>query len=391
MVLCSLLLESAFTDKESVAVIVLNKRAKRKTVEIRREKKSLRANLNIFYLSYGKLCILVAKKKVCLYMNLEQFAQELRLLIAQGETQEAIHRLLAVYNQTKGEYHDELIVIASHFKMLRDKIMAGTLDDDDVAVQNNAINHSLLQLIDQIDEDQPLRRHFHLDDANRPGLPNFKPKTRKTPWLLFLGIGVVLIVGVFFLGQQFSQREPKLEPDITSNVPIIETDVTQTDRNTSESKVVPKTQTTPPKSKVTPPTPPQEDKPVPKEETPPPTVERTEPAATSLDAEPNNSVAQALPLKLPAEQRGTIADANDRDHFQVNLAANQQMDVILESADGNLNPILEILDASGNSLQRLGARQGNITTFHRARTAGEYYIRVYGKLRTTGNYKLGIK
>ncbi len=315
-------------------------------------------------------------------MNLEQLAQELRLLIAQGETDEAIDRLLRVYNQTKGEYYDELIVIASHHKMLRDKIMAGAIEADDAAAQRNAINHSLLQLIDHLDEDEPLRRHFKVDDAKMPDLPDFKPKPKSNNRNLFIGIGivVVLIVGFFLLSRSFGNRDQTAEAQTEQQpeAPVTEESTTPTERNTPQ----------PPRDEPTPSPTREEDAQQPEE----PPVENDESAETtapaSLDAEPNNTIAQALALTFPADQKGTISTASDRDHFKITLQARQRIEVLLEATDAELNPILEVLDASGNSLQRLSARDGKITTFHQVRNTGDYYLRIYGRLRSTGSYRL---
>jgi len=315
-------------------------------------------------------------------MNLEQLAQELRLLIAQGETDEAIDRLLRVYNQTKGEYYDELIVIASHHKMLRDKIMVGAIEADDAAAQRNAINHSLLQLIDHLDEDEPLRRHFKVDDAKMPDLPDFKPKAKRNNRNVFIGIGigVVLIVGFFLLSRSFGNRDQTAEAQTEQQpeAPVTEESTTPTERNTPQ----------PPRDEPTPSPTREEDAQQPEE--PPVENNDTEEATTpaSLDAEPNNTIAQALALTFPADQKGTISTASDRDHFKITLQARQRIEVLLEATDAELNPILEVLDASDNSLQRLSARDGKITTFHRARNTGDYYLRIYGRLRSTGSYRL---
>jgi len=304
-------------------------------------------------------------------MNLEQLAQELRLLIAQGETDEAIDRLLNVYNQTKGEYYDELIVIASHHKMLRDKIMAGAIEADDAAAQRNAINHSLLQLIDHLDEDEPLRRHFKVDDAKMPDLPDFKPKPKSSNRNLFIGIVVVLIVGFFLLSRSFGNRDQtaKAQTEQQPEAPVTEESTAPTERNT--------------------PQPSREEDAQQPEEAPAENDESAETTApASLDAEPNNTIAQALELTLPTNQKGTISTASDRDHFKIALRAGQRMEVLLEATDDALTPILEVLDANGNSLQRMGSRQGKITTFHRVRNTGDYYLRIYGRLRSTGSYRL---
>lgn len=325
-------------------------------------------------------------------MNLEQFAQQLRILIAQGETNQAIDRLLEVYNQTKGEYYDELIVIASHYKMLRDKTLAGALEDDEAAVQNNAINHSLLQLIDQLDEDKPLRRHFRLDDSKLPDLPDFKSKPKSSNRNLFIGIGFgVLLIAGFFLVKQLTGNPEQQTSDQTEqpvNPPVVEDQPAQTERTTKPTQ---------PKRNDPAPPPPREEKQAQPEEpkTPPAEnnidVEDTTPEPASLDAEPNNSIAEALALTLPADQTGTIGSADDRDHYKISLEAGQKVDLLLQTADAGLNPILEVLDARGNSLQRLGARDGKVTTFHRAQSTGDYYLRVYGRLRSTGNYRLRVR
>lgn len=329
-------------------------------------------------------------------MNLDQFAQEVRLLIAQGETQEAIERLLQLYNQAKGEYYDELIVVASHYKILRDKIMAGTLDADDASVQTNAINHSLLQLIDHIDEDKPLLRYYKLDDNKIPQLPDFKTQTKRSNRNLLIGIGVgaVLLVAVFLVGQQFgSPKISPAEPEIPEETQTTEVEVTPktSDRAaTSVEKPKPReTQQIPSKP---------ESKTEVEKKTDNQTVTKVESeenipteTAKSLDREPNNTIADAISLTSPASQSGSIASASDQDHYKIRLKEGEQVNISLETSAGNLNPILEILDENGRSLQRLGARDGRIATFHRARTSGVYYMRIYGKLRTTGDYIIKMR
>lgn len=329
-------------------------------------------------------------------MNLDQFAQEVRLLIAQGETQEAINRLLQLYNQAKGEYYDELIVVASHYKILRDKIMAGTLDADDASVQTNAINHSLLQLIDHIDQDKPLLRYFKQDDNKIPQLPDFKSKTKKSNRNLLIGIGVgaVLLVAVFWIGQQFggSKTNPA-EPEISEDTQVAEVEETPATNDravTNAQKPKPKeTQPTPSKPEVKT----ESKEAVDNQAISTIKAEENIPTETakSLDPEPNNTIAQAIALTFPASQPGSISSASDQDHYKIRLKEREQVNILLETSAGNLNPILEILDDSGRSLQRLSARDGRIETFHRARTSGIYYIRVYGRLRTTGDYIIKMR
>ncbi len=139
-------------------------------------------------------------------MKLDQLSQELRLLIAEGETQKTIECLLDIYNQTKGEYYDELIVIASHHKLPRDKVLASALGEDDASIQTNAINHSLLQLIDHLAQDKPLLRHFKMNRGEAPvTLPDFKASFSSKKRNLYLGVGIVAVVGglvlVFSSGQ----------------------------------------------------------------------------------------------------------------------------------------------------------------------------------------------
>ncbi len=329
-------------------------------------------------------------------MNLDQFAQEVRLLIAQGETQEAIERLLQLYNQAKGEYYDELIVVASHYKILRDKIMAGTLDADDASVQTNAINHSLLQLIDHIDQDKPLLRYFKQDDNKIPQLPDFKLKTKKSNRNLLIGIGIgaVLLVAVFLIGQQFGGSKSNLAepavPEETQTAGVEEAPKMSDRAITNVQKPKPKeTQPTPSKPEVKA----EVEKFIDNQLVSPVKEEENLPTETakSLDSEPNNTIAQAIALSFPASQPGSIASASDRDHYKIRLKEGEQVNVLLETTAGNLNPILEILDDSGRSLQRLGARDGRITTFHRARTSGVYYMRIYGRLRTTGDYIIKMR
>ncbi len=332
-------------------------------------------------------------------MQLDQFSQELRLLIAEGETQQAIERLLGIYNQTKGAYYDELIVIASHHKSLRDKVLAGALDEDDASIQTNAINHSLLQLIDHLAEDKPLLRHFKMDSskASVVSLPDFKAasSSKKRNW--YLGIAVLAIAGglvlVFLLGQYFGSAN---KDEVSANVQIPATDTaTTTAEQRQPTQDLPQATQQVEKPIMPAEKPAVQAKKKPVEAEKPAladnkNIEQESPTAvvTSPDAEPNNTLAKALALSLPLQQAGLIAHSSDVDCYKITLQVGEQLNVLVSATDKELNPTLEILNENGQSLQRLGARNGAISTFHRPQQAGHYYLRVAGKLQTKGLYLL---
>ena len=319
-------------------------------------------------------------------MTIEQFAQELRLLIAEGKTQEAIDRLLAIYNQTKGEYYDELIVVSSHFKILRDKMIAGAMDNEEASVQNNAINHSLLQLIDQLGQDKPLLRHFREPDTGTtPQLPDFKPAPRNNNRNRIIAgiLGLALLAAVFFLGQRLGR------PDTGPTTKVVPTQPDPADTTTTKVPPQPAPQTTQPAEPANPTTnQPQRPRPIQKLKDAAKVIQDQRSIANAVA---NTSFLQALELTLPAGQRGSIATATEDRFYKVRLGAGARLNIELTATSGNLDPTLELLNFQERSLQRLGARARRISTFLRAQTDGWYVIRVSGKLRTTGDFSLDLR
>jgi hypothetical protein len=139
--------------------------------------------------------ILLLLGQSILLMDLVTYQQQLRTLLTEGKTEEALEQMLELYEQTGGRFQDELVVIAGEWQRLEDQQIAGVLDSEDIEQKTNVINYRLIQLISNLDEDQQVAEYFGATSETDP--KNEKRGSKSI--LMMIGLVLVGIVIAYFI------------------------------------------------------------------------------------------------------------------------------------------------------------------------------------------------
>lgn len=138
-------------------------------------------------------------------MQLDDFTRSIRELVLKGKTQEALEELTELYDNIKGKYHEEVVVLASRMNRFKEENIAGILDNSQADQQLNKINHAILELLSDLPNDQPVVSYFDgttADTINENN--NFEPVAeKKGNYLWLVGVGslviAILLLVIFFL------------------------------------------------------------------------------------------------------------------------------------------------------------------------------------------------
>ncbi|MEM1326352.1 MAG: hypothetical protein AAGI23_10380 [Bacteroidota bacterium] len=134
-------------------------------------------------------------------MDLITYQQQLRTLLVEGKTEQALEDLLQLYQQTGGRFQEEVVVLAGEWQRLEDQQIAGVLDAEEVEQKTNIINYRLVQLISNLDEDKKVAEHFGVPDSS----PKGDEKKSKKSILWTAGLVLLGLVAYFFIPREGSQ------------------------------------------------------------------------------------------------------------------------------------------------------------------------------------------
>lgn len=296
-------------------------------------------------------------------MNLQEFTNELRHLIAKGKPEEALEKLLNVYRDISGRYHDEVIVISSKFNDIKEEQMAGIIDPDDAQRKFNQVNHSLLQVIENLDNDPAIARHFGLK-VNDDNVPAKKGGLGKMlPWIL---VGLLLLALAYFILPQFLSGEKAVD------VPMEE--VAEKGSNTSP-QVEEKAKTTHSGNKK----------------------ERNKVAITDTEKEPNNSRFEPNEIKYNSVVEGSIQGSEDKDCFVFKSSDGFRnvFNLRVENLSDKLRPHIQLFDENRKKVgEQFETTAGAHIDFKLIANDNEtYYILLknYGRLEAAEPYELRLE
>jgi len=296
-------------------------------------------------------------------MSLQKFTSDLRYLIAKGKPEEALEKLLNVYRNLSGKYHDEVIVLSSQFNDIKEEQMAGIIDPDDAQRKINQVNHSLLQVIENLDNDPAIARHFGVK-VKEDDIPQKEGGLGKIlPWIL---VGLLLAALAYFVLPQFSGGEKTVE---TSVEEVAEND----------SNVLPQIEE---KTK----TPVSENR-----------KNRNKVAITDTEKEPNNSRFEPNEIQYNSVIEGTIQDAEDKDCFVFKSSDGYRnvFNLRVENLSDKFRPHIQVFD--GNR-KKIGDQYETTAGAHLdfqlvANNSETYYVMLknYGRLDAPERYELRLE
>ena len=114
---------------------------------------------------------------------------------------------------------------------------------------------------------------------------------------------------------------------------------------------------------------------------------------TTNETEPNDTVAQAIPITLPRTMVGNISSAGDVDHYSFTANAGEAglFSVRAQRIGSGLDPVLDLLDSAGNPIATNDDTFG-LDSFltGRAPSTGTFILRVRGFGTSTGPYELDV-
>ncbi len=140
---------------------------------------------------------------------------QIRDLVANGQTEKSIEELLSYVKENNNEVMDQLVLLKSRMKTLNNAIIEGTIEDDVAHMERAKINESILKILNDITPS-----YLNLEKKPIPSVFKSTLK-RENPfnWVLIVG-AIALITGiVMFYNSQQPVRE-RIEVD----APTIEVD-----------------------------------------------------------------------------------------------------------------------------------------------------------------------
>lgn len=115
-------------------------------------------------------------KQTALHLRYTKEAlEQIRQLIADGESQRAIEALFAIASEDE-RVEDELVLVDSRLAHLQKSILEGTIARDDEIIERNIINRSMLALL-KILEQEPTARKPPTKKAPAPPAENPQPES----------------------------------------------------------------------------------------------------------------------------------------------------------------------------------------------------------------------
>lgn len=306
-------------------------------------------------------------------MEFNQFKEDLQQLLIEGKTREAIQRLLNVYDNLQGEYHDEVIVLAGRLKRLKDKEMAGVLDNEDADRQTNSIKYDLLQIIDSLHQDPAVAKYFGL---STPTSPITTPKNRTTLPLFIGGLltGLLVVFGAFYFfggSVEDTDNTPKEQVETVEQqeVTIPKAKEQEQPRNTS---------TTQPKEAK--PTQPEPEK---KVTTPNPPVQVAESS--------NNSFTTATTLTLGQSTAGKLTSGSNFFQFKTGNSYRNKVIIKWTPVNTSFKAIINLYNAKRERVEQKYNPSGDALEYaFFAKPNTTYFIEVKPYQSSQGDYELNV-
>ncbi|MEM6697305.1 MAG: hypothetical protein AAF806_13105 [Bacteroidota bacterium] len=317
-------------------------------------------------------------------MEFNTFTQELRELLIEGKTQTALDQLLDFYDDKKGEYYDEVIVLASQMRRLRDKSIAGAISGEEANQQANNINHSLLQIIDDLHNDAAVARHFGLEEPKAREIPEKKETKSGRVSIGKTLIGMLFggLIG-FFTIKALTPAEP-LTPEERKQREIVEPqeEVPSTFEPTERRITPPETETTSP--------PREEQNTQVQEETTTPAPPKNDPPAPKKSF--NNTPNKALPLSFDKSVRAMLNSPEDRNYFKVDISKAGRLTVDYQCLSEELRARLQVFDKNNNRILQNTA-SGKGASFEQSFSVreGRYVLLMETYNSQSGKYELQVK
>lgn len=326
-------------------------------------------------------------------MEFKTFTQELRELLIEGKTQAALDQLLDFYDNKKGEYYDEVIVLASQMRRLRDKSIAGAISGEQANQQANNINHSLLQIIDDLHNDAAVARHFGLEMPKERELPNKEEKVASKGGATSVGktlLGVLIggLIGFLLIKALTPAAGTTSEEGQEGTDPIEEVKSQEQVPPTYEpvERKIPKQEPELPKEE--PKTQPQENLPK-QEETQIPTPPQNNTSAPKKSF--NNTPNKALPLTFDKSVRAMLNSSEDRNYFKVDIIKAGRLTINYQCLSEELRARLQVFDKNNNRILQNTA-SGKGASFEQSFSVreGRYLLLMETYSSEQGNYTLSV-
>ncbi|MEM8528547.1 MAG: hypothetical protein AAGG68_28170 [Bacteroidota bacterium] len=324
-------------------------------------------------------------------MNFHAFAQELRTLLIEGKTQAALDQLLNFYDDKKGEYYDEVIVLAGQMRRLRDKSIAGAISGEEANQQANSINHSLLQIIDDLHNDTAVARHFGLEMAGDDVTSKIEEaqevgNKKSSAWQTILG----MLIGGFLAFLAIKSLTPT------------ETATTSDEENTTIKtikKVEPKDQVYPNYEPTERRIQKQESK-VAEEKSGEQVSPKQEEAQKLIIPKDNPSNSKnsfndtpnkALPLTFGKSVRAMLNSSEDRNYFKVKIPKAGRLTINYQCKAEQLRVRLQVFDRNKNRiLQNTATAKGASFEQSFSVREGTYLLLMENYRSQFGKYELGV-
>jgi len=322
-------------------------------------------------------------------MEFKTFTQELRSLLIEGKTQAALDQLLDFYDNRKGEYYDEVIVLASQMRRLRDKSIAGAISGEEANQQANFINHSLLQIIDDLHNDAAVAHHFGLETPKERELL-VEEKSKKNGFASFGKTLIGILIGAliaFLVIKAFTPASTIVEEDEKETEPI---------EKLEPKDKVPKTYE-PAERKI-----PKQEPRIPQEE---PKSEQQTPSkqeevqrpippqknTSTLKKSFNNTPNKALPLTFDKSVRAKLNSSEDRNYFKVEIPRSGRLTIDYQCLAEELRARLQVFDKNNNRiLQNTATAKGESFEQSFSVREGTYLLLMETYRSESGNYALKV-
>jgi hypothetical protein len=126
--------------------------------------------------------------------------QQIKELLADGQTEPAVDLLLELTKATHRDFHDDAIAVKSRLEKLQQKGIKGIISSAEESLEENKITDSVIALIAQIERNE------------RPELfeeiPPPKPAVQQMPTVKKLIWGIPVLIVLAFLLPKFFSKEP---------------------------------------------------------------------------------------------------------------------------------------------------------------------------------------
>jgi hypothetical protein len=143
---------------------------------------------------------------------------QIRDLIAEGETQRSLDELYKYVKESNADVIDNLVMLRSRMQNLQRSVSNGTMDDQDAALERAKINEAILKLLPQLTPEylaeaskrrEPVRHAANAAPYEAPAAP---PRDMKKMYLIGGGALVVVILLIVMLsGGGDSEENPSVE------------------------------------------------------------------------------------------------------------------------------------------------------------------------------------